>query len=152
MTEVLERQEVVRNVVLGEPRIKPAEVLRRDWVVNAEAGTTVEDILRPGYWAHVAAGFAIFDHIEVRIETGEWIVNLIVTESGRNFAKVFLAHKYDLTQTPKLAAPAEAHKVVWKGTHHKHCVVRLSDDATLESGFDKKDAAEAWLRNYEKGI
>ena len=60
-----------RAVILNPQRIGLAEQLMQHWVVNAEEGTTVADVLDPGYWAHCAAQMQVYDRIDVRLETGE---------------------------------------------------------------------------------
>lgn len=150
MTETMERPAVRRDVVLVEARIQLAEHLRQDWVVNAEAGSTVEDILRPGYWAHCAQHMTMYDTVQVRLETGEWICDLFVMEVGRNYAKMHLAHKYDLTAGPAVVIPPEAHRIEFKGPQLKHVVIRVADGAVIQDGLSKKEDAILWLRNYEK--
>ena len=68
MSEV---KELKRAVILNPQRRGLAEQMRQDWVVNAEEGTSVQDVLDPSYWAHIAAELQQYDHIEVRLETGE---------------------------------------------------------------------------------
>jgi len=152
MNAVLDKPAIRRAVILNPQRMELAEQWRQEWVVNAEDGTTVEDILDMGYWAHMAARLQKFDHIEVRLETGEWIVNLIVTEVGRNWAAVHLASKIDLESV--VAAPANSvkHEVVYGGPQHKFRVKRLADDAIIQSGIETKAAANAWLVQYETNV
>ena len=85
-----------RKSLANPQRMQLAEQWRQDWVVNAEEGTTVDDVLNPTYWASVATQFQVFDKIEVRLETGEWILELIVMSVGRTHATVYLAKRYDL--------------------------------------------------------
>ena len=140
-----------RAVVLNPQRIGLAEQLRQDWVVNAEEGTTVKDVLETGYWAHIAAQLQIYDHIEVRLETGEWVLELIVLDVGRNYARVYLTQRYDFAEV-RMDTPTNAitHKVEWKGPQRKHVVVRLSDSAALQEGFSSKAEAAAWMENHIK--
>lgn len=154
MSEVkaaLEVQNQKRALILNPQRIALAEQLRQDWVVNAEEGTTVQDVLDPGYWAHMAAQFQVYDHIEVRLETGEWILELIVLDVGRNYARVFLAHRHDFAEVD-MTIPANAitHKVEWKGPQRKFVVIRLSDSAAVQEGFASKPEAMAWMENHIK--
>jgi hypothetical protein len=140
-----------RVVILNPQRMGLAEQLRQDWVVNAEEKTTVQDVLNPGYWAHMAAQLQPYDHIEVRLETGEWALELIVLSVGRNYAQVFLAHKYDFAEVdPTRDDIGITHKVEWKGPQKKHCVIRLSDSAVIQDGFSAKVDANQWLDNYLK--
>lgn len=152
MSEVKgEVKEEKRAVVLNPQRIGLAEQLRQDWVVNAADGTTVQDVLDTGYWAHMASQLQIYDHIEVRLETGEWVLQLIVLDVGRNYARVYLAEKYDFAEV-RMDTPTNAitHKVEWKGPQRKHVVIRLSDSAALQEGFSSKTEAMAWMENHIK--
>jgi hypothetical protein len=140
-----------RALILNPQRIGIAEQMRQDWVVNAEEGTTVNDVLEPGYWAHCAASMQVYDRIDVRLETGEWMLELIVLDVGRNYARMFLVKKHDFAET-SLEVPVNAirHKVEWKGPQRKHAVIRTSDSAVVQEGFADKSAALVWLQNHER--
>jgi hypothetical protein len=152
MNAVLEKPEVAkRAVVLIEPRIGMAESKRQDFVVDAEEGTTVEDVLDPMYWAHVASKFTPYDRVEVRIDTGEWMLELIVLQASRNFARMHLVAKHDLSgASAEIPRGAIKHRVEWKGTHKKWCVVRIADSAMLQDSLQSKEAAAEWMTNYER--
>lgn len=153
MTEVLDRPVAKQApaAVLIEGRMGLAEHKRQDWVVDAEEGVTVERILESDYWAYVAGKLQLHDRIEVRQETGEWILELIVVGSGKNWARVYLAAKHDLTDSAAdVPSTAIKHKVVFKGHHKKHCVIRIADSALIQEGFASKGLAEEWLLNHER--
>lgn len=138
-----------RAVILNPQRMGLAEQMRQDWVVNAEEGTTVQDVIDTGYWAHIASQLQVYDHIEVRLETGEWILELIVLDVGRNYARVYVANKHDFAEVQKdTPTNAITHKVEWKGPQRKHVVVRLSDSAAIQEGFSTKTEATTWLENH----
>lgn len=138
-----------RLVQLDPQRMRLAEFVRRDWAVNAEEGTSISDVLEPGYWAHKAAELNIYDHVEVRLETGEWVLELLVTGCGRNWAKMHLLHKHDLESTDTELPTAQKHFVKWKGAEHKYCVIRLSDNEVIFKGISDKAEASAQLKSYE---
>ena len=138
-----------RSIILPENRAALAEYERQDWVVNAEEGTEISDVLEPGYWAHTAARMKPYDRIEVRLETGEWIAELVVIAVERNWARVSLLVKYDLTHHESAVPSAQKHRVLWKGPQHKFCVIRISDDQLVQGGFTDKDAANVWMKNHE---
>lgn len=144
------KQEEKRAVVLDPQRMQLAEQWRQDWVVLAEPGTRIEDITEPAYWAHMAGRLQQFDRIEVRAETGEWLVELIVVSAGRNWAQLHIAHKFDLNERTKAAPRAAAHTVEWKGPQRKFSVIRTSDGAVLQEGFGSKPEAQVWLENHER--
>lgn len=142
-----------RSLILNPQRIGLAEARRQDWVVNAEEGTTVQDVLDPGYWAHCASSMQVYDRIDVRLETGEWLLELFVLDVGRNYARVFLAKKHDFADS-NIEVPVGAikHKVEWKGPQRKHVVIRLSDGAAIQEGFSEKAVAMEWMANHERVI
>lgn len=141
-----------RSVSIHETRMKLADYKRQDWVVDAEAGTTVEDVLSSEYFAHMAPQVQINDHIEVRLETGDWILELIVLDLGRNWIRCYVAQHYDLTKAPKVEAVPDAFRIEFKGPHRKHSVLRNSDDNVMSEGHSRRGEAEAWLKNYETAI
>lgn len=140
-----------REVILVEPRLGLAEHKRQEWVVDAEEGTTMEDIVQPHYWAHVAGRFNPNDRIEVRLETGDWIADLIVVSAARNWARVHVAAFHDLAgESTDVPRSAIKHRVVWKGGHKKHCVLRIADGALIQEGLQTKALAEEWMVNHER--
>lgn len=134
---------------LTEARLNSSEFARQDWVVDADEGTTKEELLDVAYWAHVAMKFKPFDHLDVREESGSWVAQLLVVDCGRNWAKVHLMQYHDLSRTAAIETPSERYKIEWKGTHHKHSVIRVSDGHVIQNGFGTKDEAMVWLKGHE---
>jgi hypothetical protein len=138
-------------VILNPQRIGLAEYMRQDWVVNAVDGTTIQDVLNPGYWAHCLAEKPMqpYDEVTVREDTGLWVLKLLVLEVGVGWAKTAVLHKYDLADEIATPAAAARHRVEWKGPQHKHAVIRNSDDAMVQEGFSKAADAQIWLKQHE---
>jgi hypothetical protein len=84
-----------------------------------------------------------FDRIEVRLETGEWIMELVVIDNGRNWARVHPLHVYDLQQARFVPAAQDSLEVAFKGPHLKHCVIRSADGEILAKGISTKEDAIA---------
>ena len=139
-----------RVVILNPTRFQAAEYARQDWVVNVEDGTTINDVLDPAYWAHVSAQMKPYDRIEARLESGEWLLELLVLSADRNWARVHVLQKYDLVATEQVAPPAQKYIVKWRGPQHKHSVVRISDGEVISKDHDTAEIAAQWLRNYEQ--
>lgn len=154
MSEVIEKptaKTVEKSArILNPQRMGLAEQLRQDWVVNAEEGTTIAEVLDPQYWAHMAAQMQPYDRVDVRLETGEWMLELLVVTPGRNWAQVHLLHHHELATRSETLPAAVKHKVEWKGPQRKHVVIRLSDDQPIQENFATKAEANAWLANHEK--
>lgn len=155
MTPTTENAHPEIKPLVNPQRVQLAEHGRQDWVVNAEEGTTVQDVLETSYWASVAPMFQVFDKIEVRLETGEWILELIVMEVGRTYARVHVATRHNLRDASvPVREPKEpaVHEVKWLGIQRKFCVQRISDGAYLQENFKAKELAQSWLENYERTI
>ncbi len=129
-----------RAVVLIEPRLKVAADERGWWVVNAEQGTTINDVLEPVFWSYIASKLRPYDRIEVRVDTGEWMLELMVLSCDRMWARVKVLHQYDLGPVETEMPQAQKHRVEWKGPQLKWCVIRNADSEIILKGFDKADA------------
>lgn len=144
----------LRSRMLPPQRIQLAETWRQDWVVNAEAGTKIEEVLDPAYFALMCTQFQPYDRVEVRLETGEWVAELMVIRVERTWCRVRMLQVYKLVdevaEMPPQAAPR--HKVEHKGTQKKWTVIRIIDGAAVQEGFASKELALEWLAGYERTI
>lgn len=138
-------------VQINPMRVKLAEVDRQDWVATAEMGTTLEQIVEPSYWAHLASRLKPYDHIEVRVDDGIWLAQLLVKEAGRNWAAVLMLQSYKLETADVAQTRSSKYKIDWKGPHLKFCVIRLEDGERLQEQMSKRDA-QVWLENYERTV
>ncbi len=138
-----------RDVQLDPARMKLAEYERNDWVVNAELGTTLEDIQTTSFFAHMAKDMKMYDHIEVRIDDGTWLAYLIVLDTGRNWAKVKLLNHVCLIDGDAVPVASVMHSVEFKGPQFKWSVIRLSDKEKIKTGCSTRIEAEAWMREHE---
>lgn len=150
MSEVADKTADKRVVILNPKNMGLSEHRRQHLVVDAEEGTTVEDVLDPQYWAHVAAEMEPYARVEVLLETGEWMLELMVINRGRNWAQMHLLHKHDLQERSETMPVAQKHRIEWKGPQRKHAVIRIADSQVIQDGFSSKQEAGVWLANHEK--
>jgi len=132
-------------------RVQLAEHARHDWVVNAEDGTTIEELLNPAYWSHIAKDLTPFDHIEVRAEDCTWLAELIVVQKDRTWAMVHLLAKHELVKN-NVPLPSNDAFAVTFNPQYKWRVIRKSDGKMLQSGFNTRDEGAMWLTNYLKSL
>lgn len=136
--------------VLMPERFGLAESKRHDWVVDAEFGTTIDQVLEPSYWGHVAPQMVPGDHVEVRAEDFSWVAYLVVHFAERTFAKMVLDRVLRIENSTEIPSVSIKHKVEWKGPHLKFVVIRIADSQILEKNFRTRIDADEWLRNHEK--
>jgi hypothetical protein len=133
---------------LRHARFELAEQCRTVYFVKPEMGTTVNDMLAPEYWTHVASKLKSLDRIEAVAEDGSWFADFIVLHGGAVSAKVVLLHRVQLETVDPAAMETETHEVKWRGPVVKWSVVRKSDGLVLKDGFPSKaDAAEHMARH-----
>jgi hypothetical protein len=106
MSEVLDKpaaqdEKEKRAVFLAGDRMHLREQVRQDWVIDAAAGTTIEDVLDPQYLAHLATGIELYSRIEVLIESGEWMLELLVMGVGRNWVKTACCKSTNWSRWPR---------------------------------------------------
>ena len=131
-------------------KVTEAEFLRHAWLVIIPFGTLPEDLLKPEYWAHVAAQLRPRERIEAHSIDGTWFAEYLVLGVDRTWAKVHMLSKHSLT-TPDIAlSQAEAvspYEVKWRGPVAKWSIVRKSDNAVQAEGMDKDQALD-WLKGH----
>lgn len=143
-----------------------AEYSRPDFrVVLKDNNTTLDDLLRPSYWANVGgllkAHTYPFAMIEVVWGDGSRYVRLICIQADRLWAKVKVLEDINLAadtagQTVESAA-AEAEeaaefKIEYKGPSLRYCVIRQSDKENIQANLADKAAAQKWLDDHLKAL
>lgn len=135
------------------PRLKSAEYDVRQLVVTAEAGDSIDDILKPEYWAIVARNLQVGDEITVRTDDELFYAKLLVRQVGPVWAKVHLLSYTDLQPKDVTAEVVKPQFTVeWGGQHHKYRVRRTSDNAVVSSGHADKETANNWTAEHMKAI
>lgn len=132
---------------INETRMQLGEQARNVHRVIAVAGTTLEQILKPEYWSHVAKNrLRIYDLIEVLIEDGSAYYEFLVVSVGRTEAHVALKSQMDLHKVSQGVLTPSDYSIKWSGPHTKHRVLRGTD--VVKDGFESKEHAEQWLQNH----
>lgn len=144
----------------GLENLQPFEQMSTYHQARIPKEVTKDDILAPEFWAHHAARLRAYDEIRAVSGDGTWIAYLIVTDCSRTWAKVKLREFVTLTgsdvaQTQAANADLQAimdtHEVKHRGPH-KWSIVRKSDRAVIEQGFESKDAADQWLKEHARTL
>jgi hypothetical protein len=120
-----------------------------DWTLTVERGTSLEDVLNPAFLANVANRLHPYDHIRVRVDSGEWYAELMVLQCGRVWAKLMVLSKHSLTDEEVNAEEVDdQYFVQFCGPHKKFCVIRKSDKEAIKEQCANKSEAQAWLSSH----
>ncbi len=135
---------------LTPDRIKGAEFARVVYAITPAAGTEVEHLFKPEYWAHVANKLQPHSRIEAISEENTWFAELLVISSGPSWAKVRLLRYAQLEDTFVGETTSEnLYEVTWGGVKARFRVVRKSDKVVIKEGFTTKIEAHKWMQDYE---
>lgn len=142
---------------LAPGRLSTAEHRRVTYAVDIPTGRSLEDLLRPGYWAHHAKQLRPWDKIEARCEDGTWYAEFIVLDASRTWARLALVLERrglgtsDVSQTAasdaEVQALINAHEVKFVPVRKWHVIERASKKVLVE-GLQLRDDAEIYLKQH----
>jgi hypothetical protein len=135
------------SVKILQNRIRPAEYDRTIFATVPEIGTTLDDMLAPEYWSHVAKNLKPGSRIEVTAEDGSWFAELYVRRSSANAALVAVLRHHDFVGKVVATDPAVEHAdfTVKHRGGAGWSVVRNSDKAIMFEKGETRDQAEKWI-------
>lgn len=141
-----------KMVPLQEMRFKQREILQNEWAINAPKGTTIEDMLTPTFWAHVASKVNPRDKITIMTDDCRMYVELIVFAKGQNWlqVQVFGAPVYASSEMAN-ASMADDYRIEYGGLQNHWQIVRVADGRLIKSDGTLKSEQEArlWLNDYK---
>ena len=129
-------------------RIKQADFIRTVWSAQPEPGTTLDEMLLPEYWAHVAKTLKKGDRIDVTSADGEWFAELYVRASTDNSVLVTVLQKY-VFSAPEVPAD-DAFEIKHRGGA-KWSVIRKSDKRVLVENLETRGEADTWVSKNNLG-
>lgn len=135
---------------LHPTRFQEAEFATKTWFVTVEHGVTIEQARDPAFWAHIAQQVKPYEEFKVVQEDGSWVAQLLVLATDRTWVRTHLLAFHDLTKEKVVEPHSSAHRVEWKGPHHKWVVIRNSDGAMVKTKIDSKEAAARELLEHER--
>lgn len=142
------------SVKILQNRIRPAEYDRTIFAVVPELGTSLDAMLAPEYWAHVAKNLKPGSRIEVTAEDGSWFAELYVRRASANAALVVVLRHYEFTNgkaaQPEAASEHADFTVKFRGGAG-WSVVRNSDKAIMFENGKTREQAESWVAEQNLG-
>lgn len=131
--------------------LRAAEHYIVTWYHTVPPETPFDEMLKPDFWAHVAAKLRPHHRIVVDCEDGSWTATLFVRSAQRLSAVMGVLSKTDFKgaiEHAPAAMQASDYDVAWGGPAHKHRVVRKSDKSVVKHGFDTPEQAQQWVKNH----
>lgn len=137
--------------------MKPTKIFPAEHTVvvyhhSPEFGVTLDDVLKPDYWTHVAPSLRVGHRIELLAADGSWWAMLIVRAVGRHDAVVQALSKVDLGEHEPALTEDSPYEVKWRGPAKKFGVVRKADSEVIRDEFPVKEQAIQWMQNHMKSL
>ena len=108
----------------------------------------LEDLLVPNYWGNVTNRLKAGSFIDVRAQDGSFYAEYYVHEVHPQYAIVEQTRliTFDKVKATRESHGKESYKPVWKGPTWLWCVMRASDGAVVEKGYQSEKAAAARIK------
>ena len=128
-------------------QLQQAEFVRTVWAVKPEPGVTLDQMLQPESWTHVAKVLKKGDRIEITAADDTWFAELYVLSVSENDARVALLTKTAFADLQTKAPDATDVEVKHRGAAG-WSAIRKSDKAILIEGRGSKKEVEDWLAKH----
>lgn len=130
--------------------LQSVEYVRNVFRTVPPQGHSLDDVLAPNYFAHLAPKLKIGDRIEVLPETMEYFAELLVVRSERFTVHTALVNRVELATPEMPVTELEGHTVQWKGPNRKWSILR--GDAIIKDSFTSRGDAQAALLDLLKRV
>lgn len=139
---------------LHPSRFALAEHKFNRWAIIQPAGEAFEEVLKPGYWAHVGASLRIGDEIRVINDEMNVYARLLVVTCERLWANVHVLDFQPIEAATEGGSSEYSVKVEWAGPHDKHRVFRMRDGQkdVLSAKHETKELALKWAAEHMKTV
>jgi hypothetical protein len=130
------------------PRVRDAEFERRFLVATPPPGHTLEMVVRPDYWRRVAHKIEPWCRIECRADDASWWAELLVLDSGADYATVHVVNHCRLPEIDEVATVIAAdYEVRRRGPYARFAVIRKSDGVVMREGFNLRSQGHDYIRD-----
>lgn len=141
---------------LSQSSIFQSDQKNNRWQIRVDAGVTIEDLIHPHFWKHVAKKFTDYDLIDVISKDNSYIAELRVLRHTDMAVKTVLTNFIDLTKIDysDLASTMQSDYYVKFMGADEWCVMRKTAtgaDAVLK-GFPSEREAEKQRALHIKAI
>ena len=120
--------------------------------IELPRGVSLDDALRPEFWAHIAHKLKPRSRILVDAEDGSFSAMLKVHSASRLEAIVTVEWRSEAAPVRVAMKPEDAFDVHYVGTKAKWRISRKSDGKTISDGWENEEIARNELRGYLQAL
>lgn len=130
-------------------RLKEVVHARNEYFAEIPNGTTIEDILKPEYWAHYAKDkLRPLDVIECFCDDASWECSLRVMYVAKTEVKMSLRWKVAHDNVLPEETETDVHEIKWHGPTAQFAIVRKDNNEVLKDRLYPKSEAAAYLKRH----
>jgi hypothetical protein len=143
--QLAEKPVVKRIPKLTEDRFALAEHARQFWVATVEKEVTLDQLLEPSFWAHIARRVTPGARIEVHTDAMTWMAELYVRSTGESGISVSPLSFHEFT-SKDMETETKDYTIKHRGAYAKWSIMRKSDGAVIEDKIQTaQEAAQRML-------
>lgn len=120
------------------------------YAIFVPATTTMDDVLQPGWWAHVAKKLRPCDEVKIIPEDMAWRAVVFVRAVGRVEAIVQMIEFTEIGGHEAIAAADAPYYAKYGSPSVMFRVHRRDNNEVVKDHFQTREQAERWILNHVK--
>tara|TARA_Y100000310_G_scaffold320331_1_gene376681 strand:- start:5597 stop:6064 length:468 start_codon:yes stop_codon:yes gene_type:complete len=141
----LDKKNKVKRLPVANMRLQETDYTC--WHVTLPLGVTVDDLVVPTFWAHVARHLKPLSEIRADAIDGSFITRMYVTQVGDTWAKVHVWLNTDMRDA-SVSDDDPNFYVEFPNATDRWCVRRKTDKSIVKSGFTTREDAATWMQGH----
>lgn len=129
-------------------RLLPAQHEIVTYSHSPEYGVTLDAVMQPEYWAHVAHMLRPGYCVILTAADMSWRAELMVRAASRTEALMGLVSHAEFGAAADVAPDNPDYEIKWRGPARKYSVLRRSDGAVVKEDFQAREQAAQWIKNH----
>lgn len=155
-TKEKEKPEVVEVNTLNQRKV-PRKLTNSEhaimtWHLTPEPEVSIDDMMRPEFWAHTATQLRPGHEIIVFSFDGAWRAHLCCRHVSRAAAVMGLVSFKEFGEGAEMEIEAPMYEVSWRGPSAKWGIVRKSDSQVVKDNLPSKEDAQTWIKSQMKAL
>ena len=126
--------------------LKMAEHTRNVFTIVIPPGISLQSVLRPVYWAHVAQHLKPYSRVECRAADNKWLADLMVASAGKQEASMWVLNYVDIEAQAKKGSVDDSEYRISFAPRQRWRVIRASDGMVVHKDCATEDEASEWVK------
>lgn len=126
-------------------QLHSAEFARTVFAAVVPPEDSLDVILEPEYWMHVARKLRKNDRVEVNTRDGSYFAELMVVSTGLTWVRMAVLRHIDLTKLKVKGKPKDDLYAKFGSEATQFRVLSRKSKTVIKDGFPDMESADAWI-------